>query len=37
MKWLRLRFDELLFPDHPYGRPEEGFIEKQLIVLTRTT
>ena len=22
-----LRFDELLFPDHPYGRPEEGFLE----------
>ena len=22
-----LRFDELLFPDHPYGRPEEGFVE----------
>ena len=20
-------FDEILFPDHPYGRPEEGFIE----------
>jgi len=22
-----LRFDEILFPNHPYGRPEDGYIE----------
>ncbi len=30
-----MAFDEILFPDHPYGRPEDGFIETMQRI-TRT-